>query len=137
MAEVLQTAVVASAWWANKISDTANLANYRIGATNSVGNDLISLLGALNATTLAPTPEATKVFQTALQEIIMRELTNNPEHRVTLSCELSPNKLLQEAAREAGIDFSVFPFKRTMRVSSTEVLVSDGKGKAFSKLLTA
>lgn len=133
MADVLKSAVIASVWWAQKIRDTANLANYDTGA----GSDFAALLGALNATSLAPTPEAVETFTIALQRIIMRELINNPEAKVTLSCQNHPDSLLSKAAELAGIDPSVFPLRRTMTVNMDRVFVSDGNGKPFLEVQIA
>ena len=132
MADVLKSAVIASMWWAQKVRDTANIANYDTG-----GRDFAALLNALNATSLAPTPEAVETFQIALQQIIMRELINNPETKVTLSCKNSPDSLLSRAAELAGIDTSVFPLQRTMMVSMDRVFVSDGNGKPFLEVQSA
>lgn len=132
MADVLKSAVIASMWWAQKVRDTANIANYDTG-----GSDFAALLKALNATSLAPTPEAVETFQIALQQIIMRELINNPETKVTLSCKNSPDSLLSRAAELAGIDTSVFPLQRTMMVSMDCVFVSDGNGKPFLEVQSA
>ena len=137
MADVLKSAVVASQWWAKKIRDTANLSNYDMGNRSFAGNDLIALIGALSATSLTPTPEAAETFQIALQSIIMRELENNPEHKVTLKSDYRPDELLSEAAKAAGIDPSVFPYKRTMMVDMDRVLVSDGCGEPLSEVRTA
>lgn len=123
MADVFKSAVVAAQYWTDKIQDTANLANFNIGETG-VANDIISLFGALNATSYTPTPEAATVFFVTLQKIIMRELEHNPEKPVSLDCDYGPNYLLQEAAGVAGIDFSVFPLKRTMRVNAKNVTIS-------------
>ena len=127
MADVLKSAVIASEWWAEKIRDTANLSNYDTGS----GCNFATLLNALNATSLAPTPEAVETFQIALQQIIMRELINNPESKVTLCCKNHPDSLLSRAAELTGIDTSVFPLQRTMTVSMDQVFVSDGCGKPF------
>ncbi|MBQ3409133.1 MAG: hypothetical protein IJH12_08030 [Clostridia bacterium] len=125
MADVLKSAVLASQWWSEKILDTTNIENFNVGESGNVGA-MISVLGALNATFCTPTPEAAVAFRIALQQIIMRELNNNPENPVLLSCDYFPNTLLQEAADKAGIDTSAFPFKRTMRVFVDHVYVSDG-----------
>lgn len=132
MAEVLRSAVIASNWWAKKICDTANLANYDIGIPKSTTGDLISLLGALNATTSTPTPEQVDTFKKSLQEIIIRELSKS--HEFALSCDYQPDCFLQEAADKSGIDKSVFPFNRTMKVSIDKVYVSDGYRKPFIEL---
>ena len=136
MADVLKSAVVASQWWTKKICDTANLENFTVGDRNE-SNSLLTLIATLNATSHTPTPEAAETFGIVLQSIIMRELENNPEHQVLLRCLSTPDELLCEAAERAGIDTSVFPVQRTMRVTADCVLVSDGSKRPFKNLMVA
>ena len=129
MADVKKSVSVAAEKWATMISDTSNLRNFDNGEKKNDIGFFMSIMGSLRAMEHTPTPEQVSLFKDTLEELIENELLSGRSHEVTLRVDYHPEGLLDMAAEKAGIDASVFPFKRTMWVTSTSVKFSDGCGE--------
>ncbi|MBP3707332.1 MAG: hypothetical protein J6J36_01825 [Clostridia bacterium] len=133
MAEVKAVAAIAAKWWRNKITDTANLSNHSNGESGDLGF-MTALLGSMLAMNHTPSTKKADVFEEELSRLITRKLDESPSNCISLSCDYGPDETLYEAAEAAGIDPSVFPFKRYMRISLDGVEVRDGYGEPFIML---
>lgn len=132
MAEVTAVAAIAAKWWRNKITDTANLSNHSNGESGDLGF-MTALLGSMLAMDHTPSTEEADTLEEYLSIIIMSKLTASTP--VYLSCDYGPDEILSEAAEASGVNPSVFPFKRRMRISlDSGVEVCDGYGQPYVKL---
>lgn len=131
MAEIKEAAVIAAKWWTDKINKV-NLNNFNNGDRTSDVSFMMMLVGAMNAMDNNPTPDQLEKFNEILSQKISDELDSDEE--LFIDTDYGPCEILGKAAKEAKIKRSVFPFKRMMWVSNTEVTVRDGLDSAESVL---
>lgn len=131
MAEVTAVAAIAAKWWRNKITDTANLSNHSNGESGDLGF-MTALFGSMLAMDHTPSTEEADTFEEELSRLIISKLTASDS--VCLGCDYGPDEILSEAAEASGVNPSVFPFKRHMKISLDGVEVSDGYGQPYVKL---
>lgn len=131
MAEVKAVAAIAAKWWRKKITDTTNLSNHSNGESGDLGF-MTALLGSMLAMNHTPSTEKADAFEGELSRLIISKLSASDS--VYLSCDYGPDEILSQAAEACGIDPSVFPFKRHMRISLDGVEVCDGYGQPYVKL---
>ena len=120
-------AIGAANWWAE-----------RIGApTHDIGDDgmagfMTMALGAMLADQHEPTAEQSASFVQVLAAKIAAEMQRQaeqwPDHeqRLVLGCDYGPDRLLAEAAKEAGVSVQRFPYKTNSYVYVDHVVGSIG-----------
>ena len=125
MAEIKKAAIVAAKWWTDIIS-SPNLNSFNNGDRTSESSFFVMMLAHMNAMNHVATQEQLDKFNEILSKKISDELDSSSQ--VDLDCDYGPCVFLGEAAEEAGIDISLFPYKRMMWITCTSVEVKDGYG---------
>lgn len=111
---------VAANWWATRIKNFKRFDN----GESDKNNFLASLLATQNALNSMPSEEQLITFEKALAKLIKDELKTKNE--VIVKVDYDPNELLLNAAKEAGISKTVFPWKTIVWVKDNKVTVRDG-----------
>lgn len=113
---------IAAGWWAARLQ-TLHHDNGAKDQTNAMAMFFADMIAANHR----PTNGQLEKFKTALETCIKRE--RERRNYVYLSCDYSPDRILAEAAKEVGIDSSVFPYKvSTYITEDNKFMVSDGYG---------
>ena len=111
--EVPETmARVAAHWWAERVDGTAH--------HNTHAGDLASVVAGMLADTMNEPPKvgALERFEEILAEKIMT--TDSPYTCRNILVDYGPDKILFEAAREAGVNCNNFPWKTGMHIDPDE-----------------
>lgn len=119
-----EAANVAAKWWGEKLRKFAPHDN---GDQNTT-----SLFAGILADMMA-TPECEENvnrFIDMLSDAIMAK----DKDTINLDCDYAPCRILQEVAKDAGINQSNFPWKTNMIISGNKVLVSDGYGRPYERI---
>ena len=112
-----KAAEVTAKWWRDRISKSGH-----DNGDSSHQSQLSGLLADLLAAKNAPTIEQLNKFEANLIELISKH--NIVE--VHLDCDYTPCIILYEAAMNAGIEASVFPWKVNTITTDNLLKVSDG-----------
>lgn len=105
-----EMARAAARWWAERVDGTKRHDNG--------GNDFTSFMAGMMADTLREPPKvgALERFEKILTEKIV-ENGSIMQHETFLDVDYSPDRILSEAAKEAGINTNNFPWKTCMCIS--------------------
>ncbi len=113
---------IAAGWWAARLQ----CLHHDNGGKEHV-NQMAMFFADMLAASHKPTNDQLEKFKTALETCIKRE--RERRNYIYLSCDYSPDRILAEAAKEAGIDSSVFPYKvSTYITEDNKFMVRDGYG---------
>lgn len=117
------TAKLTAKWWRKKIEK-----NHHDNGDPSCG--LAGIMADMIAMNNRPSEEQLNKFEEVLTKIIT-EKTNN---YIYLDCDYGPCGDLALAAKEAGIDSSVFPWKTVTTTEENKVEVRDGYGAPWTEV---
>jgi len=123
MAELRQAAIVAAKWWTEKIRHP-NLNSYCNGDRTSDSSFLTMMMMHTYAMDHEATEEQLDMFCEALSKRINIALDKGQE--INIECNYGPCNILGVIADSLNIDIHLFPFKRTMWITSDSVEVKDG-----------
>lgn len=127
--QIINTAVK---WWSNKIARPERHSN---GASDP-SNLMAMFIADMGTKTV--TDDKIKIFEdclrSSLSETYDEEFGNGNGWQIWLSCDYSPCRLLEEAAKEAGISVLNFPFKTHMVIHKDKMQVSDGYAQPYVEL---
>lgn len=123
MAEIKKVAAVAAEWWTERIANP-NANNFNNGDRTSLGSLFIMMNCFMHATDHTATSEQLGKFQKILAEDISEALDSRDN--LFIDTDYGPCNILGNAAKKAGIDASIFPFKRMMWISANSVTARDG-----------
>lgn len=112
----------AAEWWANSITNPTH-----DNGDKSRNGDIGSLLAMLLCSGNPVTKEQAEAFKLALIESLMEVMKDRPYFSIYV--DYHPDRILAEAAREAGITSTqCFSWKTSMDISEDKVEVSEGYG---------
>lgn len=115
---------VAVDWWANKLQNVHHDNGDRACALAMMMADMCAMKNNITA-------EQIDTFKKNLKSNISNNLEHCSLKEIWLDCDYAPDEILSVAAVSAGIDPIRFPFKTGMRISETEVKVSDGYAQPY------
>lgn len=115
---------VAVDWWANKLQNV----HHDNGDPTSA---LAMMMADLYVMKKQITEEQIDTFKKNLKSNISNILEHCSLKEIWIDCDYAPDDILSVAAVSAGIDPLRFPFKTGMRISKTEVKVSDGYAQPY------
>ena len=119
-----EIAMKAASWWGNKLKGN-------IRHDNGSDDDASKMAGFLADMMTTPSSDDTiDKFEKILVEKILEENSNY----VDLYVDYHPDRVLAEAANEAGIDEMSFPWKTGVHIRNDKVTVSDGYGTGFTEI---
>lgn len=132
MEKTSEMAMCAAKWWADKLRGKPMHDN-----GDRTGQSVVAMLLAdvIAMQHNAEEPQFSR-FQEILAIKIQKEIEKGWYHQISLGCDYGPCFILKNAAEEAGIDGSVFPFKTSMHIlaDKQEVIVFDGYGASPVKI---
>lgn len=118
---------LAAKWWMKRIQTI-----HHDNGDNSKQGQLAMFLADIFAAKCRPTEEQLNVFKTSLIDLLKQQDTN---YSINLSCDYGPNHILSEAAKTAGINNGVFPYKvSTCITPDNKFLVKDGYGASLVEI---
>lgn len=120
---VKEAAIIAAKWWTELLAKP-NPNNFNNGDRTSDVSLLLMMLGTMRAMDKPATPEQLENFNNLLAESISKELDSKDE--LFIDTDYGPCDILGDAAVKAGINTSIFPFKRMMWISEDKVVARDG-----------
>lgn len=122
MVNVLEMCNTAAKWWGNKIRGFGS--RHDNGDREETGG-LAGLLADLMNEPI--TDEITIKFEKILEQKLIEEQKAGRKF-LWFGCDYSPDKILADSAKEAGVPLSNFPWKTRMHVEFEDecVLVADG-----------
>lgn len=124
-------AIAAAGWWAEAV----RAPHYDNGDSSGMAGMLMTLVAARQ-------PDAKPEQRLSFADILAGKLQSNldrlnkfsdwsdADRSITIGVDYGPDHELAEAAREAGISTSKFPWKTTMWIHASHVTVSAGYGAA-------
>lgn len=126
----LESAVVATEWWVEKISKPTW---YDMGEPGRTG-EIASLLALMLASTTRENlrEENVEKFRETLLETIQKQIKERGT--CTLNVDYAPYDILGEVAVATKIDSSLFPWKTHMTITCNEVKVAEGYGSEFKTI---
>jgi len=98
-------------------------------------NSFSSILSGILADTIAMKNEPTVDQLDKFEEVLTNALLNDDSPTIFLDCDYNPCRMLSEAAEAAGINTMVFPWKTNSRTTETELLVSEGYGSSYRRII--
>lgn len=113
----IEAAKATAKWWRDRLTRL-----HHDNGDNSQQCQMAGLLADLLATENKPTTEQLDKFEENLTELISKENIV----KINLDCDYTPCIMLYEAAMNAGIDASVFPWKVNTITTDNLLKVSDG-----------
>ena len=121
-----EMALAMAKWWGERVDGSAH-------HDNGDHDTMASVFAGILADTMNKPAEKAQIdkFVDVLAEKIEQEFEKRNYGRINLDCDYNPCRMLREAAQEAGIDPSNFPWKTNMSACFWEgedlcVVVSDG-----------
>lgn len=117
-----KAAEVTAKWWRDRLTRS----NHDNG-DNSQQCQMAGLFADLLSAKNTPTVEQLNKFEENLTELISKENIV----KINLDCDYTPCIMLYEAAMNAGIDASVFPWKVNTITTDNLLKVSDGYAKPW------
>jgi hypothetical protein len=123
-----ETIEKAASWWAGKLIDNQPHSNGDLGFSSVVECFLA------DAARQDVTLDQLNIFKKILEKLIGEAAKENILG-ISIECDYRPCKMLEVAAKEAGISTANFPFKTMMFLSEKEgVVVRDGYGAPFTRI---
>ena len=119
------TAKLTAKWWRKKLE-----CSHHNNGDNSTPNIMASLMADTLAAKNTPTSSQLDKFEEVLTNIIIKK--NNS--CIYLDCDYGPCEELATAAREAGINSIVFPWKTLSTTEENKVEVRDGYGAPWTEV---
>lgn len=117
--EVLE---IAANWW----MDSLQKPKFDNGADDSA-NRMAQLFAGMLANDNLPEAKQLEVFKTKLVELVQADSLRFSNSHI-LSVDYHPCELLASAAKEAGINESIFSWKTTMWIYADKIVVRAGYG---------
>lgn len=117
------TAKLTAKWWRKKIEK-----NHHDNGDSSCG--LAGIMADMIA--MRNTPSVTQLDK--FEEVLTKILIEKKNNCIYLDCDYHPCEDLYLAAREAGIDSSVFPWKTVSTTEENKVEVRDGYGAPWTEV---
>lgn len=124
---------VAAKWWTEQLRNVKP-SHFNVGEGLPKDGDLLLMFaGMQHANRVGPEDEgALEYFEKRLAMQIKERVEGHG--RMCLGADYGPDKMLYDAAVEAGIKGMNFPLKTTMWISKKEVSVQKGSGAKIQKL---
>ncbi len=130
MDNILESAIVATEWWVEKISKPTW---YDMGEPSRTG-EMAGILAFMLSSRMRENlrEENVEDFRRKLLETIQKRVEERGT--CTLNVDYAPYDILGEVAVATGIDSSLFPWKTHMSITKNEVKVSEGYGKEYKTI---